>query len=279
MAIKKIDIKELVASKKPVLAKWIPNFVYRGLGKLIHINEINDFLEKNGDKQGLDYAAAMVEYLNLTFDVEGIENLPSVDERCIFASNHPFGGPDGIALIALLGNHYTSIKFPVNDFLMKLQNLNNVFVPINKHGALGRNAVRELERVYASDSQIIIFPAGLVSRKIKGVIQDLEWKKHFIAKAVEYKRAVVPIRIHGQNSKFFYNFALWRRRLKIPVNLEMLLLPHETFIKRGLHLKISIGKPIPYTEFVGKDYSKVAEDLRTAAKFAKCVAFPNIAKQ
>lgn len=262
MGVSKINIRELVALKKPTLAKWIPGFIYNSLGRIIHIDEINEFLEIYGERKGLDYAQGMIEYLNLTFDVEGIENLPSVNDRVIFASNHPFGGPDGIALIAYLGKNYGSIKFPVNDFLMKLENLNNVFIPINKHGALGRKAAQELEQVYESDAQIIIFPAGLVSRKIGGVVQDLEWKKHFIAKAVQHKRTVVPIRIYGQNSNLFYNFAKWRRRLRIPVNLEMLLLPRETFIKRGAHLKLSIGKAIPYTEFIGKNYALIAEELR-----------------
>lgn len=262
MAIKKIDIKEVVASKKPVMARYIPNFLYRALARLIHLNEINDFLDKYGDRQGIAFAEGMVEYLDLSFEIEGKENLPLRGERVIFASNHPFGGPDGIALIAFLGKYYDTIKFPVNDFLMNLQNLNNVFVPVNKHGAFSRKAAHDLESVYKSDAQVIIFPAGLVSRKINGKIQDLEWKKHFIAKSVEHKRNVVPIKIHGQNSNFFYNFALWRRRLHIPVNLEMLLLPRETFNKRGLHLKISIGSPISYSEFIGKDYQKAAQRVR-----------------
>lgn len=262
MAIRSIDIREVVASKKPKLAKYIPGFLYRALGQLIHLDEINEFLHLYGDRVGVDYAKAMVEHLNLTFEVEGIENLPLQSERTIFASNHPFGGPDGIALIAFLGDYYNTIKFPVNDFLMNLQNLNNVFVPVNKHGAFSREAARELEEVYKSDAQVIIFPAGLVSRKIDGKVQDLEWKKHFIAKAVEHKRNIIPIKIHGKNSNLFYNFALWRRRLRIPVNLEMLLLPRETFNKRGLHLKISIGKAIPFSEFIGKDYYEAAQRVR-----------------
>lgn len=262
MAIKRIDIKEVVASKKPKLAKWIPDFLYRALSRLIHLNEINDFLAENGDKKGLDYATAIVEYLDLSFDIIGENNLPKGDSRVIFASNHPFGGPDGIALIALLGAKYDKIKFPVNDFLMNLQNLNDIFVPINKHGAQSKSAVKELESVYASDAQVIIFPAGLVSRKIDGRICDLEWKKHFVAKAVQYKRDIVPIHIYGQNSNLFYNFAKWRRLLRIPVNLEMLLLPRETFKKRGLRLKVVIGKPVPYSSMVGVNHSQMANKIK-----------------
>lgn len=262
MTVKRIDIKELVLSKKPRLARWLPGFAYRAIGRLIHIDEINAFLDKYGDRKGLDYAAAMIEYLDLTFDVEGSENLPDIDTKVIFASNHPFGGPDGIALIAYLGAKYRSIKFPVNDFLMNLRNLNDIFVPINKHGAQSRHSVVELEGVYASDAQVIIFPSGLVSRKIKGEIRDLEWKKHFVTKAIEYKRDIVPIRIYGKNSNLFYNFANWRKALKIPVNLEMLLLPRETFKKRGLHLKLVIGKPIPYNSLTGRQPSVVAAEIR-----------------
>lgn len=244
--IKPIHIEEVFKSKNPRMAKMIPGFVYRFLKRLIHEEGINEFIERYGDRKGLAFADGMVEYLQVTYDVIGEEHLPEADGRYIFVSNHPLGGPDGVILISFLGKHYPRLKFPVNDILLNLKNLNDIFLPINKHGGMAKEAVTAIEEAYASDAQIIMFPAGLVSRKTKEGIRDLTWQKSFVAKAVQHRRDIVPIFISGQNTNFFYRLANFRKRIGLKANLEMLCLPDETFKKRGQHLTIHIGTPIPW---------------------------------
>ncbi len=244
--VKPIYIEQVFKSKNPRIARMIPGFIYSFLKRLIHQDSINEFIERYGDRKGLDFADGMMEYLQISYDIVGEENLPSPDGRYIFVSNHPLGGPDGVILISFLGKHYPHLKFPVNDILLNLKNLNNIFLPINKHGSLAKEAVTAIEEAYASDCQIIMFPAGMVSRKIKGVIQDLEWQKSFVAKARQHHRDIIPIFISGQNSHFFYNLANFRKKIHIKANLEMLCLPDETFKKKGQHFTIHIGRPIPW---------------------------------
>lgn len=244
--IKPIHIEEVFKSKNPRMAKMIPGFVYCFLKRLIHEEGINEFIERYGDRKGLAFADGMVEYLQVTYDVIGEEHLPEADGRYIFVSNHPLGGPDGVILISFLGKHYPRLKFPVNDILLNLKNLNDIFLPINKHGGMAKEAVTAIEEAYASDAQIIMFPAGLVSRKTKEGIRDLTWQKSFVAKAVQHRRDIVPIFISGQNTNFFYRLANFRKRIGLKANLEMLCLPDETFKKRGQHLTIHIGTPIPW---------------------------------
>ena len=244
-----IYLKEVFKSKNPALARWIPGFVYSWLNRIICIDDINDFIRKHGDRKGIDFADAIVEYLNLTFQTEGITNLPSPQGRYIFVSNHPLGGPDGIALISFLGKYYPDLKFPVNDILLNLKNLNNIFLPVNKHGGMSREAVKAITSAYTSDNQIIMFPAGLCSRKIKGKIEDLEWQKNFIVGAVKHHRDIVPIYISGQNSNFFYNLSNFRKRIGLKANIEMLWLPKEAFKKKNETLTLKIGKPISWQSF------------------------------
>ena len=244
-----IYLKEVFKSKNPALARWIPGFVYSWLNRIICIDDINDFIRKHGDRKGIDFADAIVEYLNLTFQTEGITNLPSPQGRYIFVSNHPLGGPDGIALISFLGKYYPDLKFPVNDILLNLKNLNNIFLPVNKHGGMSREAVKAITSAYTSDNQIIMFPAGLCSSKIKGKIEDLEWQKNFIVEAVKHHRDIVPIYISGQNSNFFYNLSNFRKRIGLKANIEMLWLPKEAFKKKNETLTLKIGKPISWQSF------------------------------
>lgn len=270
--VKPIYIEQVFKNKNPRVARMIPGFAYSFLKRLIHQDGINEFIEKYGDRKGLDFADGMMEYLRVTYDVRGEENLPPPEGRYIFASNHPLGGPDGVILISFLGKRYPDLKFPVNDLLLNLKNLNNIFLPVNKHGAMAREAAAAIEEAYASSCQMIMFPAGLCSRKIKGKICDLTWQKSFVTKAVQYQRDIVPIFFSGKNSDFFYNLANFRKRIHLKANLEMLWLPDETFKKIGQHFTLYIGKPIPW-----QSLDKSRKPLEWAAEIKRQVyELPNL---
>lgn len=270
--VKPIYIEQVFKNKNPRVARMIPGFVYSFLKRLIHQDGINEFIEKYGDRKGLDFADGMMEYLRVTYDVRGEENLPPPEGRYIFASNHPLGGPDGVILISFLGKRYPDLKFLVNDLLLNLKNLNNIFLPVNKHGAMAREAAAAIEEAYASSCQMIMFPAGLCSRKIKGKICDLTWQKSFVSKAVQYQRDIVPIFFSGKNSDFFYNLANFRKRIHLKANLEMLWLPDETFKKIGQHFTLYIGKPIPW-----QSLDKSRKPLEWAAEIKRQVyELPNL---
>ena len=217
-----------------------------------------------GDKKGVEAADIALNDLNVKYKAVGIDNIPS-DGRFIFASNHPLGGLDGMALISLIGHHYggDNIKFIVNDLLMAVKPLDNVFLPINKHGRQSRHSAQEIEEQYQSDRQMITFPAGLCSRKLKGgKIGDLEWKKFVVTHAVSSQRDIIPIFFDGQNSKKFYRMARWRERLGIKLNIEMVMLPGEMFKSSGSTFNVYFGKPVKWQELNTKDARGEAERLR-----------------
>ncbi len=261
--VKPIYIEKIFYSKNPRLARIIPGFIYSFLKRIIHQDDINDFINRYGDRKGLDFSDGILEYLNVSYQVKGIENLPPNNGRYIFVSNHPLGGPDGIILISFLGKYFPDLKFPVNDLLLNLKNLNNIFLAVNKHGAMAKDAVTAIENAYASPAQMIMFPAGMVSRKYKGVIKDPTWQKSFVSKAIQHQRDIVPIFIDGKNSNFFYNLANFRKKIHLNVNLEMFYLPDETFKKRNQSFTIHIGKPISWQRLdKSKKPTEWAEEIR-----------------
>ncbi|EJX08443.1 hypothetical protein EVA_03452 [gut metagenome] len=171
-----------------------------------------------------------MEFLGMTLHVEGKENLPTPNDgrHYTFVSNHPLGGQDGVALGAILGGHYDGkVKYLVNDLLMNLHGLAPLCIPINKTGNQSRQFPQMVEAGFKSDNHIIMFPAGLCSRKQNGQIKDLVWQKTFITKSVETQRDVVPIHFGGQNSPFFYRLANISKRLGIKFNIAMLFLVDE----------------------------------------------------
>ena len=244
-----IDVERLFAKKNIKL----PRFAVRFVKRLLHVDEINSAIYRHRDEWGLDFAHGVLDGkgvgdLDLTIEVVNADRIPK--ERCpIVAGNHPLGGPDGLALIGAIGRYRQDILFPVNDFLLYIPQLRPLFVPIDKVHHTSANA-QGIEEAFAGQNTLLYFPAGLCSRKHKGgVIKDLEWKPTFVKKAVKYGRDVVPFFFDAQNSARFYNLARWRERLGIRFNFEMALLPDEMFRQRGKHLRLVVGRPIPYSTF------------------------------
>ncbi len=260
--IKPINVKALFAEKNPRLAKMLPGFVYRFIDRIMHISEVNEIIKKYGHLRGIEFAKGIIDHFGVKQRVVGLENIPK-DGRYIFASNHPLGGFDGMMLMCNVDKEIGDVRFLVNDVLMKITPLQTVFLPLNKHGVNSREVARTLEDLYGSDTQVLIFPSGLASRRIKGKIVDLEWKKHFIQKSIQYKRDVIPVHVSGRNSNFFYRFANIRKFLRIKWNLEMFFLPDETFNHKGQEFTITFGKPISYQTFdKSKSYSEWAEEVK-----------------
>lgn len=246
--VKPIDIKEMFMKKNPGLAKKLPGFVYRYITRIMHIEEINELLADHGNERGIEFARSMVKHFNVTETINGVENIPA-GGKFIFASNHPLGGFDALLILCnidrLLGDSVTL----VNDVLMNIPQLAPIFVPLNKHGGHSKDVIRQIHEAYISDKQILIFPSGFASRRIKGKIQDFEWKKHFIVKSVEYQRDVIPIHVSGRNSGFFYSLANFRTFFRMKWNLEMFFLADETFRHKNRQFTITFGKPIPWQHF------------------------------
>ncbi|MCR4765174.1 MAG: glycerol acyltransferase [Bacteroidaceae bacterium] len=271
-----IDIDKVLKDKAPDKAKYIPGFVVSYLKRIVHQDELNDILTRLSDKQGVDFAKAALDELNDKIIVKGEENLPKDGRLCTFVSNHPLGGQDGLALGAVIGEHYQGkIKFLVNDLLMNLHGLAPFFIPINKTGKQAKDFPRRVEAGFASkEDQLIMFPAGICSRKQQGVIKDLEWKKTFVTKCVEYQRDVVPIYFDGRNSDFFYNLANVCKWLGIKFNVAMLYLADEMFKNANKTFTVTIGKPIPWQTF---DHSKTPKEW---AQYVKEIVYKlNISQQ
>jgi 1-acyl-sn-glycerol-3-phosphate acyltransferase len=257
MSVLQIDVTQAIANKNKKLLKWIPRFVIRYIEKLIHQGEMNQFLEKYQHNFPVEFAQNTIHHFaQASVTVTNEEKIPK-EGRYIVVANHPLGAIDGLALISLIGKYRTDIKFPVNDLLMAITPMHGVFIPINKHGNHSLDAAKQLDIAFASNDLILYFPAGLCSRKIKGKIQDLEWKKTIIQKAKAYQRDIIPAFFEGKNSHRFYRIANWRKRLGIKTNLEMILLPDEMVKQKGNKFTITFGNPISYTTF---DTSKTPKE-------------------
>lgn len=239
-----LDLEAVIVARAGKKAKYIPKFLIRWFNRFAHLDYINGYLKEG--YVGVEFCENCLKYLGVTVEVEGWENLPDDDRKYTFVSNHPLGAIDGVTLGMILGKKYDGkIKYLMNDLLMNIKGMSPMGIPINKIGSQARNLPRLMNEVFHSDNQMLIFPAGLCSRKIDGKIQDVPWGKSFVTKSRETGRDIVPIHFDGRNSSRFYRVATWCKRLKTKFNFAMLLLPDEMVKSKGNSYKVKIGKPIP----------------------------------
>ncbi len=260
---KLLDIDKIIASKNPRLLKILPKFVVNYIKRTIHQDELNDAISRNRNRFEYDFATAAYEEFACKLDISGMENIPA-SGGCIVASNHPLGGLDGICLMYVVGDKRKDIKFLVNDLLLNLRNYGSIFVPVNKHGKNSQNYLDNIDQVYASDACVLIFPAGMCSRKNdEGEIMDLMWRKSFVNKAINYKRDIIPCYVEARNSNWFYNLSRWRMKFGIKANLEMFYLVDEMYKMKGRSMKVTFGKPISHTQFTNKKSEAAwADDIK-----------------
>lgn len=262
---KTIDINDILKSKMGSKAKYVPAPLVKWLKHIVHQDEVNKYLWDSRNLTGVEWLEDCMRYLDMTLDIVGKENLPDKNDGKLytFVSNHPLGGEDGVALGAVIGRHYDGkFRYLVNDLLMNLPGLAPLCIPINKTGSQSRSFPAMVESGFRSDNHMLMFPAGLCSRRINGKIHDLPWKKTFITKSVETHRDVVPIHFGGRNSDFFYTLANICKALGIKFNIAMLFLGDEMYKNVHKSFRIAIGKPIPWQTF---------DKSRTPAQWAQYV--------
>ena len=261
-----IDLQQVLNAKLGIRSRFVPLWLINKLKKIIRQDELNELLRANYPLTGADFCQGVLDHLDVKVRIHGAEKLPPItDKRFIAVCNHPLGGLDGMALIKTLSDIYgDGIKFVVNDMLMAVAPLRGVFLPINKHGSQDRKAISDINEALAGDSPVVIFPAGLVSRRGKGgEIRDLAWNKMFINKAAEFNRPILPLYFSGHNSPFFYKFAQWRKRLGIKLNIEMVCLPGEVFKSRGKTFDVVVGDTIPWQNIrPGKQALENAQEIK-----------------
>ena len=238
-----LDIEQVIKAKAGKNAKYVPKFLIRWFKNFIHIDFINTYLKEG--YVGVEFCENCIKYLGVELDISGQENLPQDGRRYTFVSNHPLGAIDGVTLGAVVGRAYDGkIKYMLNELLMNLKGMAPLGIPINKLGGQARNLPRLINEAYESDNQMLVFPAGLCSRKMDGKIQDVEWSKSFVKKSRDTGRDIVPIHFEGENSKRFYRIASWQKKFGLKFNFAMMLLPDEMYRSAGRKYKITIGKPI-----------------------------------
>lgn len=263
MEEKFVDMDKAIAAKSAKLHHNLSRFgLMSYVKKVMHQDELNSLLNDSREISGLDFIKKGLEFLDLSYVVSGIEKLPEKNKKVVFASNHPVGGGESLALMDIVANNYSSsLKFLVNDLLLSLKPLHPLWVPVNNLGGKISQYYSNfptLDDSFKDDSSVLVYPAGLVSKiKRKGVVYDYNWNKTFISRSKKHSvDYITPIHVGGRLSKKFYALAwISRNILKLKkTGLETFYLVDEMIKQRGKTLNITIGESIPVQAFGSKPH-------------------------
>ena len=171
-----IDVEKILKEKAFKLYRWLPRFAINWLKRRLHEEDINRTMVRLKDDVGLEFNRKGL--IELGAKVEAINShfVPKTGS-IVIVSNHPLGGLDGMALIKAVGDIRSDVHFLVNDVLKNIKNYGDIYIAVNKLGASSAKYMRVIEEVFRTESALLVFPAGLVSRNQNGIVRDLVWKK------------------------------------------------------------------------------------------------------
>jgi len=245
---KVVDIEDALRGSNSKFVKKLPKFIINWVKRVVREDELNRIHAKYSTLEGMDYVKALLfDEFNTTIKIEGEENVDK-DKRYVYVANHPLGAIDALGHLYLVDKMHGKVVSPSNELFEYIPNLHSLIVGIDVFNQNTKERAQKVNEAFDSDTQIMIFPAGEVSRKIKGEIIDPVWQKTFVTKALQSKRDIVPIYISGCNSKKFYRTAKTRKMLGIKIYIETLLLPQEMLKKRNAEMVMKIGKPFSQQE-------------------------------
>ena len=251
-----LDLNEILG---PKMSAKLPGFVKSFFARRLHIKQINDCIMKAEHYAGAGFFDEALDYIGITYKVRGEENI-DLSKKYLFACNHPLGGPEALIIGSIFRKIYgDGFMVPSNQILYNMKPLQEFFVPVSVGGRQGREISERIAGMFESDRQVLVFPAGLCAKSIKGVVTEMPWKKMFITQARKYERDVVPVHISGHNSKWYFFLSWLSRTLKLKFNLGMIYLVDELFKQKGNEFVITFGKPIEYDRF-----DKTKTDLQWA---------------
>jgi putative hemolysin len=239
-----INIEEIILKKNISFLKNFPllfrKFIFFLINKILYTSRVNGFISSHNDKIDIEFIDEIFEYLDFSYAVskKDRDKIPSEGSLIVIA-NHPLGGLDGLVLLKMISEVRKDVKIIVNDVLMNLDNLKNLFLPFDIFSQSPQKSnILEITKAIKNQEVIIFFPAGEVSRFGINGIKDSSWHKGFLTFAQKYNVPIQPVYINAKNSKLFYFVSL------ISKKFSMFLLPKELFNKAEKTITIKIGNTI-----------------------------------
>ncbi|MBS3964196.1 MAG: lysophospholipid acyltransferase family protein [Methylomonas sp.] len=236
----------------------------KALKKLLHEDDLNEFILKNKHLRGFVFLDKLLGYFNFSYQVssQSFNNIPS-EGRLLIIANHPIGTLDGLALLKLIRTVRPDVRIVANRVLSHMEPLQSVFLPVDvlSGGKQLRESYKAMLAALENEEAVIIFPAGEVSRITPKGVRDGKWQSGFIKLAFRAHCPILPVNIKAKNSALFYGLST------IYKPLGTLMLVKEMFNKNGQEIRFNVGAPISFSVVENSELS----NKQLAQRFRKHV--------
>lgn len=265
--------------------KGLPGRIVAGLAyRILHLERANSIQAKYADLKGPAFAKAVLDEIGVKYDIspEVASAIPS-EGGFITVSNHPFGGVDGLILMAELGAVRPDFKILTTYFMSLIPSLRESFIPVDNFSSGGTKSIQGIKMAIGHLSEGLplgLFPAGEVSTWQKGanrtstsgrrVSEDIPWAHNILKLARKTGFPVIPVYFGGENSKMFHLLG------RIHPRLRTVRLVSELFRKEGYMVKVRIGKPITAAETASLDLESYGKYLRSRCYALESLTAPEV---
>ena len=234
------------------------------LDRALGIAKMNTLYQQH-NMQGLSkeaFADKLIDLLQLK--ISGIAELQQKIPKTgplVIASNHPFGGIEGVILARVISQVRPDLKVLANKSLGIFRELSDYFIftnPLSAKDPLNSPSLRSCIKHVSSQGALLLFPAGRVSyyQADKRIISEHKWNK-IVGHLVNIKNCqYVPIFVSGTNSKWFYRFG------RVYYRLRMLMLARELLNKKGANILLNAGYPISGHLIKGESHQQKSDFCR-----------------
>lgn len=235
--------------ENPKLRFWVR--LFRGLlERIFRFPAMNRFhaMAMEGDPSA-SFSRNVLAGMGVTWKIgrsAGAEENPIPAEGpVVVVANHPFGGIEGVIMLAMMERWRSDSKVLVNFMLSIVPELRKDFIFVNPFGGAAAKrenmaSMKEALKWLSDGHVLVVFPAGEVSSidRKAGFVRDIPWSTTIARMVRKTGATVVPMFFAGDNGRFF-NFMG-----RIHPRLRTLLLPHEFANKQGKEIRVEIGSPI-----------------------------------
>lgn len=259
-----VTSKELAKAINLDKLGFIGTFIGWFLIKILRIDVINKFYDKNKHLKDVEFLTAILTEFQIKFEIpeEDLKRIPK-EGAFVTVSNHPLGGIDGILLLKIILEQRSDYKIMANFLLHRIAPMKPYIMPVNpfedrkdiKSSLAGfKQAISHVR----ADAPLGIFPAGEVSTKKEGdLVVDKQWEPAAMKLIQKAQVPILPIYFHAKNSSFFYKLS------NISGVLRSAKLPSEVLTQRHRVVKIRIGKAIQVKDQnEHKDFTEFTEFIR-----------------
>lgn len=208
MRPKMVDLRDQISVGKH-LPDWVVLLGEKFLG-LHALNVAHAKIEDDWENGSQDnFFSLACKYLNLNYDLTGLENIPA-EGPCVIVANHPHGMSDGLMFGDIALRVRKDIRIIVNEFLDCVRGMRPYEIKVDVYGGeeatrSNLSSMREILNWLRGGHCILVFPSGSAatySPKYGRVVDD-PWQTNIASIIRKTGASVVPMHISGHTGTLF----------------------------------------------------------------------------